>query len=157
MRGGVRYKKHVVLPDPVYNSALVTKFTNRLMLGGKKTIAGRILTSAIEQLGQFTKKPALEAFETAIRNVSPLLEVKSRRIGGATYQVPIEVKPDRKIALAMRWIIESTRNRQGKPFDQLLAQELFDAYQGTGSAMKKREEKHKMAEANRAFAHYARF
>lgn len=157
MRGGPRYKTRIIEPDPQYHSTLVSKFVNRLMLGGKKEKALRITYDALMLLGEQTKKPALEAFETAIKNVSPLLEVRSRRIGGATYQVPMEVRPDRKIALAMGWVIEAARTRQGKPMEILLAQELSDAYQGVGTAMKKREDKHKMAEANRAFAHYARF
>lgn len=157
MRGGARYKKRIIEADPKYHSTLVAKFVNRVMLGGKKAKAEGVVYEALVLLEEQTKKPALEAFETAIRNVSPLLEVKSRRIGGATYQVPMEVRPERKTALSMRWIIEAARNRQGKPMGVLLAQELNDAYQGIGTAMKKREDKHKMAEANRAFAHYARF
>ncbi len=157
MRGGARYKTRTIEPDPMYNSTLLSKFINRVMLGGKKEKARGVVYDALEILADQTKKPAIEAFETAIKNVGPLLEVKSRRIGGATYQVPMEVRPDRKVALSMGWIIEAARNRQGKPMGMLLAQELSDAFQGVGTAMKKREEKHKMAEANRAFAHYARF
>lgn len=157
MRGGARYKKRVIDIDPTYNSILVSQFINRLMVGAKKEASRKILYGAIERLAEQTKQSGAEAFETAIKNVSPLLEVKSRRIGGATYQVPVEVKPDRKVALAMRWIIEAARSRHGRPMVDRLAQELYEAYQGIGTAMKKREDKHKMAEANRAFAHYARF
>lgn len=157
MRGGRRYKRQPVAPDPVWNSVLVGQLINHLMLDGKKSIAQRIVTRALEQLGQMTKKPPVEALETAIQNVSPLLEVRSRRIGGATYQVPMEVRPDRKVTLAIRWILEAARARKGSPMEVRLAAELYDAFQGTGTAMKKREDLHKMAEANRAFAHYARF
>ena len=157
MRGGARYKTHARTPDGVYQSVLVSQFINYVMLGGNKAVAERLVHRALARLEQLAKKPALEAFETAIKNVSPLLEVRSRRIGGATYQVPVEVRPDRKVALSMKWIIEAARSRKGKPSSDHLAEELVDAYQATGAAMKKREDKHKMAEANRAFAHFARY
>jgi small subunit ribosomal protein S7 len=157
MRGGARYKKHPRLPDGTYQSVLVSQFTNYVMLGGNKAVSEQLVKTALARLEELAKKPALEAFEASIKNVSPLLEVRSRRIGGATYQVPVEVRPERKVALAMKWIIEAARGRRGKPSGLLLAEELFDAYQATGAAMKKREDKHKMAEANRAFAHFARY
>lgn len=157
MRGGSRYKKHPIVPDPVWNSVLVGQLTNNLMYSGKKSIARRIVENALNRLGDFTKKPPVESLEQAIKNVSPLLEVRSRRIGGATYQVPMEVRPERKVTLSFRWILTAARNRKGKPMEQCLAEELFDAYQGQGASMKKREDLHKMAEANRAFAHFARF
>lgn len=157
MRGGARYKKHLVTPDSTYQSSLIAKFINHTMLGGKKEVAQKIVYGALERLAAETKTEAVAAFDTVIKNVSPLVEVRSRRIGGATYQVPMEVRPERKVALAMRWLIEAARSRSGKPAAMLLADELIDAYNGTGTAMKKREDKHKMAEANRAFAHFARF
>lgn len=157
MRGGTRYKKHPVLPDTRFHSVLIGKLINRVMLGGKKETARIIVYAALDRLAELTKKPAAEAFEIVMKNTSPLLEVRSRRIGGATYQVPMEIRPDRKLTLAMRWIIDAARNRQGKPMQDILAEEMFDAFEGTGTAMKKREDLHKMAEANRAFAHYARF
>jgi small subunit ribosomal protein S7 len=127
------------------------------MIGGKKATATGIVYGALSGLEEATKQPALQAFETAMKNVSPLVEVRSKRIGGATYQVPMEVRPDRKEALTMRWIIDAARKRQGKPMNILLKEELLDAYNSTGAAMKKREDLHKMAEANKAFAHFARF
>ncbi len=157
MRGGTRYKSHPVEPDVRFRSVLVSKFINRVMLAGKKKTAQAIVYGALDRLEQLAKKPSLEAFETVIKTASPLLEVRSRRIGGATYQVPMEIRPDRKVTLAMRWIIDAARHRQGKPMQDILGEELFDVFQGTGAAMKKREDLHKMAEANRAFAHYARF
>ena len=156
MRGGARYKKLTRTPDPIYQSVPVTQFINYVMLGGNKAVASRLVYQALGRLGELSKKPPLEAFDMAIKNVSPLLEVRSRRIGGATYQVPVEVRPERKVALSMKWIIEAARVRHGRPSGIFLAEELFDAYQATGLAMKKREDKHKMAEANRAFAHFAR-
>jgi small subunit ribosomal protein S7 len=157
MRGRKYIKKKTIEPDKKYNSVLVAKFINRIMLRGQKETARNIVYNTFDILAEKTKKDALEVFDTAIRNASPLLEVKSKRIGGATYQVPTEVKEDRKIALSMRWIIEAARSRQGKPAENFFAEELLDAYNRTGSAMTKRENMHKMAEANRAFAHYARF
>ncbi|MBI4175214.1 30S ribosomal protein S7 [Candidatus Berkelbacteria bacterium] len=157
MRGGSRYKKHLLEPDRNYRSVLVAKFINYVMLEGKKETAQTIVYAALERLEHDTKKPAAEIFESAIRTVSPLIEVRSRRIGGANYQVPMEVRPDRQIALAMRWVIDASRSRKGKTMADRLADELRDILQGTGVAMKKREDLHKMAEANRAFAHFARF
>lgn len=157
MRGRPYIRKREILPDPKYNSILVAKFINKIMLNGQKETSRFIVYKALGLAEEKLKKPALEIFETALKNASPLLEVKSKRIGGATYQVPMEVKPDRKLTLAMRWIIEAARSRQGKPREEFLAQEILDAYNNTGEAMRKRETLHKMAEANRAFAHFARF
>lgn len=157
MRGSKGSLKRTVKPDTRFNSVNVTKFINRVMLDGKKTTAEKLVYSALDELAGATNRPALDAFETAMHNVAPTVEVRSKRIGGATYQVPTEVRQSRKVALAMRWIIDAARKRQGKPMDQLLKDELLDAYNSTGAAMKKREDMHKMAEANKAFAHFARF
>lgn len=157
MRGHKPLKRRSIEPDAQYNSVVVAKFINRLMLAGKKATATTIVYKALANLEDATKRPAMEAFEVAMKNVSPLVEVRSKRIGGATYQVPMEVRPERKEALTMRWIIDSARKRQGKSMDLLLKDELLDAFNSTGNAMKKREDLHKMAEANKAFAHFARF
>jgi len=150
-----KFKKRIIPPDPRYNSTLVAKFINHVMREGKKTIARKIVYGSFDIVKEKLGKEPLEVFETAIKNVAPVLEVKPRRIGGATYQVPIEVKGERRLSLAMRWIIESARRKKGKPMKEKLAQELIDAYNNTGDAVRKREEVHRMAEANRAFAHYA--
>ena len=147
-------KKNFLVPDPKYNSLLVAKFINNLMKCGKKSLAQRILYESFEIIEGKLKKPAIEVFNKAIENVKPELEVKSRRVGGATYQVPVEVRPERKQALAIRWIINFARMRTGKPMSQKLAEELIDAYNNTGAAIKKKEDTRKMAEANKAFAHY---
>lgn len=157
MRGRSKYKKRTISADPQFNSVMVAKFINKVMLRGQKETATNIVYRAFKITEEKTKQSALQVFETAINNASPLLEVRSKRIGGATYQVPMEVRPERKIALAIRWLIESARNKQGKPMEEFLAQEILDAYNKTGSAMTKRENMHKMAEANKAFAHFARF
>jgi small subunit ribosomal protein S7 len=142
-------------PDPVYDSALVAKFINRLMRKGKKAVAERIFYKAMEMIEQKTGKPALEVFEQAIENVAPQVEVRPRRVGGQTYQVPIEVNPHRRRSLAIRWIVQAVqRKKTGRPAEERLAQEILDAYNRTGVAYKKREDTHRMAEANRAFAHY---
>jgi len=147
--------KRKVLPDPVYDSELVARFINRLMLDGKKSVAEQVFYRAMEILEEKTSKPALEVFETAINNVSPQVEVRPRRVGGQTYQVPMEVTPTRRRALALRWIVSAVqRKKTGRAAEQRLAQELLDAYNKTGGAYKKREDTHRMAEANRAFAHY---
>jgi small subunit ribosomal protein S7 len=148
-------RKVFVLPDPVYNNITVAKFINQIMKKGKKTIAEKIVYCAFEEIKNKTKKEPLEVFEEALKNASPLLEVKSKRIGGATYQVPVPVERDRKLALAMRWIIEAAKSKKGKPMKEKLAEELIAAAQNTGNAIKKRENVHRMAEANRAFAHFA--
>ncbi|WP_018652489.1 30S ribosomal protein S7 [Actinobacillus capsulatus] len=143
-----------ILPDPKFGSELLAKFINVLMVDGKKSIAESIIYGALETLAQRTGKEALEAFEAALENVRPTVEVKSRRVGGSTYQVPVEVRPARRNALAMRWIVEAARKRGDKSMALRLANELSDAADNKGSAVKKREDVHRMAEANKAFAHY---
>ena len=146
--------KRDVLPDPVYNSKVVTKLINSIMEDGKRGVAQRICYGAFEIMGQKTGKEPLEVFETAMNNVMPILEVKARRIGGATYQVPIEVRSDRRQTLGIRWLLTATRKRGEKYMRERLANELVDASNNTGTSVKKREDTHKMAEANKAFAHY---
>ena len=146
--------KRDVLPDPVYNSKVVTKFINSIMLDGKKGVAQKICYDAFELIAQRTGKDALEVFEEAMNNVMPLLEVKARRIGGATYQVPIEGRPERRQTLGIRWMLIASRKRGEKLMAERVAGELMDASNNTGAAVKKREDTHKMAEANKAFAHY---
>ena len=146
--------KREVLPDPIYNDIIVTKLINNIMLDGKKGVAQRIVYDAFDIVKEKTGKEPLDAFKEALDNIMPVLEVKARRIGGATYQVPIEVKPDRRQALALRWITAYSRNRAEKTMQDRLANELMDAANNTGSSVKKKEEVHKMAEANKAFAHY---
>lgn len=147
--------KREVIPDIRYNNVIVSMFINRMMRGGKKSTAQRVMYGAFELIEQRAKRPALEVFEQAMRNATPQIEVKPRRVGGATYQVPVEVPADRRNTLAMRWLLGAARSRGGKSMAEKLANELMDAAAGTGSAIKKREETHKMAEANRAFAHFA--
>ncbi|SHE46377.1 30S ribosomal protein S7 [Clostridium fallax] len=146
--------KRDVLPDPVYNSKVVTKLVNSLMEDGKKGVAQKICYDAFEIMQQKTGNEALEVFETAMNNVMPLLEVKARRIGGSNYQVPIEVRPERRQTLGIRWILAAARSRGEKYMRERLAAELMDAANNTGAAVKKREDTHRMAEANKAFAHY---
>jgi small subunit ribosomal protein S7 len=146
--------KRDVLPDPLYNSKVVTKFINSIMLDGKKGTAQKVCYEAFETIASKSGKEALEVFEAALNNVMPLLEVKARRIGGATYQVPIEVRPERRQTLGIRWILIATAKRGEKYMSDKLAAELLDAANNTGAAVKKREDTHKMAEANKAFAHY---
>ncbi len=146
--------KRSVLPDPVYNSRLVSKFINRLMIDGKKSIAENLLYKAIQELGSRTNEDPLKAFNQVIENVKPHMEVKSRRVGGATYQVPMEVRPIRQESLAIRWLVLYSRNRGEKGMDRKLSSELFDAFNNRGGAIKKKEDTHRMAEANKAFAHY---
>ncbi len=143
-----------VEPDLRYNSELVSRFINKLMLDGKKSTATRIMYDAMELAGQRSKKSPLEAFELAVKNVTPLLEVRPRRVGGATYQIPMEVRSERRRSLALRWLLASSRARNGKSMAEKLAAELLDAGKGQGSAMKKKDDTHRMAEANKAFAHY---
>ena len=143
-----------ILPDPKFGSELLAKFINVLMVDGKKSIAESIVYGALETLSQRTGKEALEAFEVALENVRPTVEVKSRRVGGSTYQVPVEVRPTRRNALGMRWIVEAARKRGDKSMALRLANELSDAADNKGAAVKKREDVHRMAEANKAFAHY---
>lgn len=149
-----RAEKREVIPDPKYHSALVSRFVNIVMKEGKKAIAEKIVYKSFDILAEKTGKPSIEVFQKALDNARPLLEIKPRRIGGATYQVPIDVKPDRGISIAMRWLRNFARVKKGKPMETKLAEEILDAYNGTGSALKKREDMHKMAEANKAFAHY---
>ncbi|HDZ54377.1 MAG TPA: 30S ribosomal protein S7 [Candidatus Nealsonbacteria bacterium] len=151
-----RKEKRIILPDPVYNNVNVEKFINQIMRRGKKTIARKIVYGAFDGIKEKTKKEPLEIFEKAIQNAAPLLEVKPKRIGGATYQVPREVRGDRRLTLAVRWIIQAARSRKGKPMKEKLAVELIEASQNTGVAIKRRHDTHRMAEANRAFAHFAR-
>jgi len=146
--------KRDVLPDPLYNSKVVTKLINNIMLDGKKGVAQKICYDAFTIMAQKSDKDALEVFEDAMNNVMPLLEVKARRIGGATYQVPIEVRAERRQTLGIRWILAAARKRGEKLMSERLAGELLDAANNTGAAVKKREDTHKMAEANKAFAHY---
>ena len=143
-----------VLPDPIYNSKVVTKFINMIMLDGKKSIAQKIMYGAIATLESKGEESGIELFEKGIENVKPLLEVKSRRVGGATYQVPIEVRPVRQQSMGIRWIVDAARNRNERTMIERLANELWDAANEKGAAFKKREDTHKMAEANKAFAHY---
>ena len=146
--------KRQVLPDPVYGSVVVTKLINQIMLDGKKSIAEGICYKAFDMVKEKTDRNPLEVFNEAMENVMPVLEVKARRVGGANYQVPIEVRADRRQTLGIRWITKYTRARSGKSMEQKLANELMDAANGTGSSVKKREDTHKMAEANKAFASY---
>lgn len=149
-----RAEKRYVKPDPKFNDIVVSKFINNIMLEGKKATARGIVYDAFKIIEERTKKPGLEVFKKAISNAQPLIEVRSRRVGGATYQVPMEVRPERRLALAMRWIKNYTRNRSEKTMALKLASELISAANGEGSAVKKKEETHKMAEANKAFAHF---
>jgi small subunit ribosomal protein S7 len=147
-------KKRPIPPDPVYNSRLVTMIARRIMRSGKKSLATRIVYGAFDIIKERTGSEPLEVFERAVRNATPLVEVKARRVGGATYQVPMEVRNERGTALALRWLIQFSRARAGKSMASKLANELMDAANETGSAIRKREETHRMAEANKAFAHY---
>lgn len=147
-------EKREVLPDPIYNSVVVTKFINGIMWRGKKSLAEKIFYGAMEKIAEKTGEEPLKIFKKALENVAPTLEVKSRRIGGATYQVPIEVNKDRRNTLAIRWVVANARNRSEKTMTDRLVSEILDAYNGRGGAVKKREDVHRMAEANKAFAHY---
>ena len=147
-------QKRDVLADPIYNSKIVTKLVNNIMLDGKKGTAQKIVYGAFEQVNEKTGKDAMEVFEEALNNIMPVLEVKARRIGGATYQVPIEVRPDRRQALALRWMTMFARKRGEKTMIDRLAGEIIDAAANTGNAVKRKEDMHKMADANKAFAHY---
>ena len=146
--------KRIPLADPVYNSVDVSKFINRVMRRGKKSLAERIFYATLEKIKERTGQDPIEVFQKAMTNATPLLEVKARRIGGSTYQVPVEVKADRGFALSSSWIIESAKKRSGKSFIEKLTNEIIDASNGQGASCKKREDTHKMAEANKAFAHY---
>jgi small subunit ribosomal protein S7 len=146
--------KREVLPDPKFNNVTLAKFMNHVMISGKKAVAERIVYGALDLVAEKSEKDPLEIFEEALENIAPLVEVKSRRVGGATYQVPVEVRPSRRNALAMRWLVEYARGRGEKSMAQRLAGELIDASQSKGSAVKKREDVHRMAEANKAFSHF---
>ena len=146
--------KRQIMPDPKYGERLVGKFINYLMKRGKRNIAESLLYKSFDIVSEKTKEDPVRVFKKAMDNVKPVLEVRSRRVGGATYQVPIEVRPDRKVALAMRWLISYSKQRSGKSMVEKLAGEIMDAYNNRGASVKKREDVHKMAEANKAFAHY---
>ena len=146
--------KRVIVPDPVYGSELMQRFINRMMLDGKKTVAEKIFYGAMSMVEEKAGAPALEVFEKAMQNVMPVVEVRPRRVGGQTYQVPMDVRPDRRRTLALRWMIGNARKRSGKNMTEKLAGEILDAANNTGAAVKKREDTHRMADANKAFAHY---
>lgn len=146
--------KRDVLPDPIYSSKLVTKLINSIMLDGKKGTAQRLLYNAFERVESMTNQPPLEVFEEALKNIMPTFEVRSRRIGGQNYQVPVEVRPERRYTLGLRWLTQYARLRNEKTMEERLAKEIVDAAQGNGASVKKREDTHRMAEANKAFAHY---
>lgn len=146
--------KRAILPDPKFGSVLTTKFINRLMLSGKKSVSEKIFYEALDHLAKETQEDAMRAFEKALDNVKPHVEVKSRRVGGATYQVPVEVRPDRQVSLAIRWLITYARGRGEKGMTARLSAELIEAYNNRGGAVKKKEDVHRMADANKAFAHY---
>ncbi|MFY0544908.1 30S ribosomal protein S7 [Brevibacillus sp. H7] len=143
-----------VLPDPIYNSKLVTRLINKLMYDGKRGVAQNLLYNAFNIIQERTGRNPMEVFEDALKNIMPVLEVKARRVGGANYQVPVEVKPERRTTLGLRWLVNYARTRGEKTMEQRLAAEIIDAANNTGAAVKKREDTHKMAEANKAFAHY---
>ncbi len=143
-----------VTPDPRYNSTVVAKFINNMMERGKKSLATRVVYDALDSIAERTNRPAMEVFEEALKNATPLVEVKPRRVGGATYQIPVEISANRRQALAMRWLIDSARRRGGRDMSARLAAELMDASRNEGATVKKREDTHRMAEANQAFAHF---
>ncbi len=149
-----RAQKRYIEPDVKYNSQLVSGFINKLMKGGKKTVAATIFYGALDIAGERAKKPGIEVFEQAMKNATPQIEVRPRRVGGATYQVPLEVRPERRRSLAVRWLVSSARSRSGRSMAEKLAAEFLDAANNQGATVKKREDTHRMADANRAFAHY---
>lgn len=149
-----KVERREVMPDPVYGDKLVAKFINMVMRRGKKSLAEKIVYGAFDIVKERTKEDPLKVFKQAVENAKPLLEVRSRRVGGATYQVPIEVRPERGLSLALRWLVYYAKIKTGRPMVEKLAEELIDAYHGRGGAVKKKEEVHRMAEANKAFAHY---
>lgn len=148
-------EKRSLIPDPKFNSELVTRVINAMMQRGKKTVAERIVYGALEDLGEKTGKDPLEVLSQAIANMKPRVEVKSRRVGGTTYQVPVEIRSSRQLALALRWMVAAASGRRGVPMPRAVAMELLDAFNSTGNVIKKRDDTHRMAQANRAFAHYA--
>ncbi len=149
-----RAERRVIEPDPVYNDIVINRIINKFMLDGKKSLAESVVYEALERLAEETEEDALSAVREALENVKPALEVRSRRVGGSNYQVPVEVDENRKLSLALRWLVEATRSRNERRMTERLANELIDAYNNTGGAVGKKEEVHRMAEANRAFAHY---
>ncbi|MFQ5612270.1 MAG: 30S ribosomal protein S7 [Anaerolineae bacterium] len=149
-----RAPERAIRPDEKHNSELLSRFINKVMLNGKKSLATRIVYDALDLIEQRSKKPGFEVFEQAVKNATPLLEVRPRRVGGATYQIPIEVRPARRTSLALRWLVQSSRARHGKSMAEKLAAELMDAASGQGETIKRKDNTHRMAEANRAFAHY---
>jgi small subunit ribosomal protein S7 len=149
-----RAERRLIAPDPRFNSVLLARFINKVMIGGEKSVAQTAVYGALERLERETNRPGLEVFEQAVRNVTPALEVRSRRVGGATYQVPTEVRPERRLSMALRWMVGSARARTGRPIAQRLYEELLDASRGQGASVRRREDLHRMAEANRAFVHY---
>ena len=150
------FKKHLVDPDLTYNSTLIAKMINHVMKGGKKAAARKVMYGMLNEVKEKSKKDPVEILQQAIDNVTPQIEVRSKRVGGATYQVPMEITPDRKNSLAIRWLLESARAKKGKPMANRLAEEVLAAQKNEGNAIKKKEDTHRMAEANRAFAHFAR-
>lgn len=157
MRGKRKYKKREIQPDIKYNSILVSRFINKILRCGKKDLACSVVYGAFDIVAKKTQEKPLDIFEKAVKNTSPIVETISRRIGGATYQIPVEVKGDRRSTLGMRWIVETAKTKPGKSMAEKLASEILDAYKNTGGAVKKKEDTHRMAEANKAFAHLARF
>ena len=149
-----RAERRRVIPDPKYHNMELAQFINKVMLNGKKTVAQKIVYKALDIASDEVRRPPQEVFEQAIRNTMPMVEVRSRRVGGATYQVPTEVRPERRLALSMRWIIQAARTRRGRPMAERLSIEFAEAARGQGSAVRRREDLYRMAEANRAFAHY---
>lgn len=149
-----RAPQRVVEPDVKYNSELLGRFINKVMYGGKKSVAAGVVYDALDIASERANKPGLEVFEDAVKNVTPLLEVRPRRVGGATYQIPMEVRPERRRTLALRWLLASAKSRNGKSMAEKLAAEFLDAIKGQGTAVKKKDDTHRMAEANKAFAHY---
>ncbi|MEK7637941.1 MAG: 30S ribosomal protein S7 [Patescibacteria group bacterium] len=145
--------KHILQPDQRYSSVLVTKLINQIMKAGKRSLASRIVYTALDASAEKLKKPAMEVLDTAIANAGPTMELKSRRVGGSNYQVPIEVRPERRIQLALRWMIEAARSGKGRAMNEKLAEEFMNAFNNTGNAVKKKADMHRMADANRAFAH----
>ena len=149
-----RVVKREVPPDPRFGSRTLTRFMNKLMMNGKKSLAERIVYTALDSIERTARRSPIDVFDTALRNATPLLEVKPRRVGGATYQVPLEVSSDRQFSLALRWLVDFADARKGIPMKEALAAEILEAYQGQGNAIRKRDEVHKMAQANKAFAHF---
>lgn len=149
-----RAERRPVEPDPRFQSRLVTAFTNKVLMNGKKSVAERIVYSALDRVEEQTGRPGIDVFEQAVRNITPVIEVKPRRVGGATYQVPVDIRAERRQALALRWLLNAARGRGGRSMEERLASEVLDAANNTGVAVRRKEETHRMAEANRAFVHY---